>query len=47
MGTVCGLKAAEAAKMGRKTGKQSYPKEDELSAILICLLQFCYFKTFL
>lgn len=33
---------------GEKGGKsQSYPKEDELSAILICLLQFCYFKTFL
>lgn len=46
-GTVCGLKAVEAANTGRRKGSRSYPEEDGLSVILICLLQFCYFKTFL
>lgn len=43
MDTVCGLNALKAAKMGSTKGNHSYPKEDELSAILICLLQICYF----
>lgn len=47
MGKGCGLKAVEAAKVGRRRRNQSYPQEDELSALLLCLLQFCYFKAFL